>query len=75
MSLRKACPGSSMPGRGSSDGRKDSGDLQASILKAIRTPLLSYLSLGFFLGMLSIPGRKTISLQNRKSIAEHCNEN
>lgn len=57
-----------------SEGRIDEV-LQASDLSAAQMHCPPFLSLGFLHEMFSIPGRKTISLQNIKSIAEHCNEN
>lgn len=58
-----------------SEGRMDGEDSQASDLSAAQMHCPPFLSLRFLNEMFSIPGRRTISLQNIKYIAEHCNEN
>lgn len=57
-------------------GRKEWGESHRCPSSTLLEPtsLLSYLWLRL-MKHFSIPGRKTISLQNIKSIAEHCNEN
>lgn len=67
---------SCVPGKGLPEGGPErEWSLVGTVLGSAGVHFPAFRSLGSFNEMFSIPGRKTISLQNIKSIAECCNEN